>query len=184
MAQRWPATNRYLTSYTYPPLADRERGGINLTVIGVFLLGILLMAASSGLSVSGTFGHTVVLWTRPAGAAAHRLGPAWNHHRAFCPRHPLPGEVMRLANYGRWQKSQGGYGKCKFCQGKCRFCMAPIPAGCMGAVAAGLRHGLCSSRRANCRSRAWQAIGASQYPRCRIPGALAVRAGWQIPSGP
>jgi predicted permease len=50
MAQRWPATNRYLTSYTYAPLADRERGGINLTAVGVFLLGILLAVACANVA--------------------------------------------------------------------------------------------------------------------------------------
>ena len=43
---------------------------------------------------------------------------------------------------------------------------------------------LCSSRRAKCPGGHGRAIGASQYPRCRIPGALAVRAGRQIPGGP
>src|ERR1019366_7686006 len=45
LAQKWPATNRYLTGYTYAALADRERGNRNLTGIGVLLLGILLAVA-------------------------------------------------------------------------------------------------------------------------------------------
>ena len=43
---------------------------------------------------------------------------------------------------------------------------------------------LCGSRRAKRPRRAGQAIGGSQHPRYRIPGALAVRAGRQIPGVP
>jgi len=50
LAQRWPATNRYLAGYTYAPLADRERGGITLTTIGVLLLGILLAVACANVA--------------------------------------------------------------------------------------------------------------------------------------
>jgi predicted permease len=50
MAQRWPETNRYLTGYTYAALADRERGNITLTAIGVLLLGILLAVACANVA--------------------------------------------------------------------------------------------------------------------------------------
>jgi predicted permease len=50
LAERWPATNRYLAGYTYAPLADRERGGITLTTIGVLLLGILLAVACANVA--------------------------------------------------------------------------------------------------------------------------------------
>jgi predicted permease len=50
LAQRWPATNRYLAGYTYAPLADRERGGITVTTVGVFLLGILLAVACANVA--------------------------------------------------------------------------------------------------------------------------------------
>jgi predicted permease len=50
LAERWPATNRYLAGYTYAPLADRERSGITLTSIGVFLLGILLAVACANVA--------------------------------------------------------------------------------------------------------------------------------------
>jgi predicted permease len=50
MAQRWPATNRYLSGYTHAALADRERGNTNLTAIGVFLLGILLAVACANVA--------------------------------------------------------------------------------------------------------------------------------------
>jgi predicted permease len=46
----WPATNRYLTGYTYAALASRERGGKNLTAIGVLLLGILLAVACANVA--------------------------------------------------------------------------------------------------------------------------------------
>jgi len=50
LARRWPATNRYLAGYTYDELADRERGGKNVTAIGVFLLGILLAVACANVA--------------------------------------------------------------------------------------------------------------------------------------
>jgi predicted permease len=50
MAERWPATNRYLSGLTYAALADRERGGRNMTAIGVFLLGILLAVACANVA--------------------------------------------------------------------------------------------------------------------------------------
>lgn len=50
MAQAWPQSNRYLTGYAYAILADRERGGITLTAIGVFLLGILLAVACANVA--------------------------------------------------------------------------------------------------------------------------------------
>lgn len=50
MSHRWPATNRYLAGYTYAALADRERGGITLTAIGVLLLGILLAVACANVA--------------------------------------------------------------------------------------------------------------------------------------
>jgi hypothetical protein len=50
LAQRWPATNRYLTGYTWAVLAERERGGRNVTAIGVLLLGILLAVACANVA--------------------------------------------------------------------------------------------------------------------------------------
>ena len=50
IAQRWPATNRYLTSYTWAVLAERARGNRNMTAIGVFLLGILLAVACANVA--------------------------------------------------------------------------------------------------------------------------------------
>jgi putative ABC transport system permease protein len=50
MAQQWPQTNQYLTGYAWAALADRERGGITLTTIGVFLLGILLAVACANVA--------------------------------------------------------------------------------------------------------------------------------------
>jgi predicted permease len=50
LAQKWPASNRYLTGYTYAVLADRERGNRNLTGIGVLLLGILLAVACANVA--------------------------------------------------------------------------------------------------------------------------------------
>jgi hypothetical protein len=43
---------------------------------------------------------------------------------------------------------------------------------------------LCSSRRANCPRRAWQALVGSQYPRCPIRGAPTVQVRRQTPGGP
>jgi predicted permease len=50
LAQRWPATNRYLVGQTFAPLADHERGGITLTAIGVLLLGILMAVACANVA--------------------------------------------------------------------------------------------------------------------------------------
>lgn len=50
LARRWPATNRYLSGFTYAPLADREKGGITRTSIGVILLGILLAVACANVA--------------------------------------------------------------------------------------------------------------------------------------
>ena len=50
LAERWPATNRYLAGYTWAPLAERERGGIALTSIAVILLGILLAVACANVA--------------------------------------------------------------------------------------------------------------------------------------
>ena len=50
IAQRWPATNRYLTGYTWAVLAEREKVGRNMTAIGVFLLGILLAVACANVA--------------------------------------------------------------------------------------------------------------------------------------
>ena len=46
----WPESNRYLSGYTYDVLADRKRGGINETAIGVILLGILLAVACANVA--------------------------------------------------------------------------------------------------------------------------------------
>ncbi len=50
LAQDWPECNRYLSGYTYAPMADRERGGITLTAMGVALLGILLAVACANVA--------------------------------------------------------------------------------------------------------------------------------------
>lgn len=50
LAREWPATNRYLTGYTFAPLAERETTGIRLTSIGVFLFGILLAVACANVT--------------------------------------------------------------------------------------------------------------------------------------
>jgi len=50
LAERWPATNRYLAGYTWAPLAERERAGITLTSIAVMLLGILLAVACANVA--------------------------------------------------------------------------------------------------------------------------------------
>ena len=50
MARAWPQSNRYLTGYAHAALADSERGGITLTAIGVFLLGILLAVACANVA--------------------------------------------------------------------------------------------------------------------------------------
>jgi len=50
MSRTWPATNRHLTGYAYSELADRERGGRNVTTIGVVLLGILLAVACANVT--------------------------------------------------------------------------------------------------------------------------------------
>lgn len=50
LAQDWPGSNRYLSGFTYNALADHERGGINLTSIGVLLLGILLAVACANVA--------------------------------------------------------------------------------------------------------------------------------------
>ena len=50
MARKGPATNRYLDGYTYDVLADRERGGRNVTAIGTLLLGILLAVACANVA--------------------------------------------------------------------------------------------------------------------------------------
>jgi predicted permease len=50
MAQQWPETNRYLTGHTNAPIANRERGGVALTTIGVLLMGILLAVACANVA--------------------------------------------------------------------------------------------------------------------------------------
>ncbi len=50
LAQEWPQTNRYLSGYAHAALADRERGGVTLTTIGVLLLGILLAVACANVA--------------------------------------------------------------------------------------------------------------------------------------
>jgi predicted permease len=50
LAQDWPESNRYLSGFTYAPLADHERGGIVLTSMGTLLLGILLAVACANVA--------------------------------------------------------------------------------------------------------------------------------------
>ena len=50
LAEQWPATNRYLKSYTWAPLAERRRGGITLTSIAVILLGLLMAVACANVA--------------------------------------------------------------------------------------------------------------------------------------
>jgi predicted permease len=50
LAKDWPDSNRYLSASTYDVLADRERGGINMTGMGVILLGILLAVACANVA--------------------------------------------------------------------------------------------------------------------------------------
>jgi len=50
MANQWPQTNRYLDGYAWAALADHSRGGRNMTIIGVLILGILLAVACANIA--------------------------------------------------------------------------------------------------------------------------------------
>jgi len=50
LANQWPQTNRYLDGYAWAAMADHSRGGRNMTIIGVLILGILLAVACANIA--------------------------------------------------------------------------------------------------------------------------------------
>ena len=50
LAQKWPATNGHLSGHTYAALTRRANVGVDLTTIGVLLLGILLAVACANVA--------------------------------------------------------------------------------------------------------------------------------------